>query len=90
MSYLGHKPCVGLEPTTLRLRVWCSTDWANKAESPTGIEPAIFRLEGGRLSRLATETKAETGTRTPTSWLKVKYHYQLDHIGFELFNILPY
>ena len=22
---------MGLEPTTLRLRVWCSTDWANRA-----------------------------------------------------------
>ena len=25
-------PNVGLEPTTLRLRVWCSTDWASRAE----------------------------------------------------------
>ena len=24
-------PNVGLEPTTLRLRVWCSTDWASRA-----------------------------------------------------------
>ena len=23
-------PNVGLEPTTLRLRVWCSTDWASR------------------------------------------------------------
>ena len=26
-------PNVGLEPTTLRLRVWCSTDWASRAMS---------------------------------------------------------
>ena len=24
-------PDMGLEPTTLRLKVWCSTDWANRA-----------------------------------------------------------
>ena len=24
-------PDMGLEPMTLRLKVWCSTDWANRA-----------------------------------------------------------
>ena len=37
-------PNVGLEPTTLRLRVSCSTDWASRAwcketASPTGVCP---------------------------------------------------
>ena len=27
------KPDEGLEPATLRLKVWCSTDWANRAYS---------------------------------------------------------
>ena len=26
-----HPPDEGLEPATLRLKVWCSTDWANRA-----------------------------------------------------------
>ena len=26
-------PDMGLEPMTLRLKVWCSTDWANRAHS---------------------------------------------------------
>ena len=26
-----HTPDEGLEPATLRLKVWCSTDWANRA-----------------------------------------------------------
>ena len=27
----NHTPDEGLEPATLRLKVWCSTDWANRA-----------------------------------------------------------
>ena len=32
-SYIfkNWKPWTGLEPATLRLKVWCSTDWATKA-----------------------------------------------------------
>ena len=26
-----YAPDMGLEPMTLRLKVWCSTDWANRA-----------------------------------------------------------
>ena len=34
LSIYKNKKCApngGLEPTTLRLKVWCSTDWANRA-----------------------------------------------------------
>ena len=30
-DHLKIKPNKGLEPLTLRLKVWCSTDWANRA-----------------------------------------------------------
>ena len=28
---ISQSPDMGLEPMTLRLKVWCSTDWANRA-----------------------------------------------------------
>ena len=28
---MSRSPDMGLEPMTLRLKVWCSTDWANRA-----------------------------------------------------------
>ena len=37
--FIKASPNVGLEPTTLRLRVWCSTDWASRAD-------ALRRLNG--------------------------------------------
>ena len=30
-----YAPHEGLEPATLRLKVWCSTDWANRAPQIT-------------------------------------------------------
>ena len=30
-NFKNWKPWTGLEPATLRLKVWCSTDWATKA-----------------------------------------------------------
>ena len=30
-TYTKSSPSGGLEPTTLRLKVWCSTNWANRA-----------------------------------------------------------
>ena len=44
------KPDAGLEPATARLRVWCSTDWANRAviwvarESDRGWGPLCVQL----------------------------------------------
>ena len=36
-------PDMGLEPMTLRLKVWCSTDWANRAahKQPCGINEDV-------------------------------------------------
>ena len=34
------KPDKGLEPLTLRLKVWCSTDWANRALDTKGRRSA--------------------------------------------------
>ena len=39
-------PNVGLEPTTLRLRVWCSTDWASRAD----VEYRYFTESDQRLA----------------------------------------
>ena len=30
-TYIQSSPNVGFEPTTLRLKVWWSTNWANRA-----------------------------------------------------------
>ena len=31
LTKIVKAPDMGLEPMTLRLKVWCSTDWANRA-----------------------------------------------------------
>ena len=36
-------PDMGLEPMTLRLKVWCSTDWANRAGLQI-ILPSKYRV----------------------------------------------
>ena len=62
---MSKLPPVGLEPTTLRLKVWCSTDWAKGAlwllsavfytvgqtvvSSTAGIEPARFDWKSKRV-----------------------------------------
>ena len=38
-------PNVGLEPTTLRLRVSCSTDWASQAYFPSHILKYVFEKQ---------------------------------------------
>ena len=47
-------PNVGLEPTTLRLKVWCSTNWANRA---TLIEKVFDLMLVSALSKATYKTK---------------------------------
>ena len=49
----GESPNVGLEPTTLRLRVSCSTDWASRAHSflEVGSFPCLLLHKINQLSR---------------------------------------
>ena len=45
MLYKISAPNEGLEPSTLRLKVWCSTDWANRALTNLGVKRySIFCL----------------------------------------------
>ena len=41
---------MGLEPMTLRLKVWCSTDWANRAGLQVNLPSKyLFRFSSERL-----------------------------------------
>ena len=73
----NYTPNVGLEPTTLRLRVSCSTDWASRAggdmcpwlsnrPSITGTEKKMCRTENKWGTRQRCGTRIGTGIGVST------------------------
>ena len=44
-------PNVGLEPTTLRLRVSCSTDWASRADREEMGDPDLYAMSSHCLEK---------------------------------------
>ena len=56
LIYNWGSPDEGLEPATLRLKVWCSTDWANRAHNNN-----LEKYVSNSLSIKQEECKYQTG-----------------------------
>ena len=63
-SLIKASPNVGLEPTTLRLRVWCSTDWASRADM-------LQRLNGLCLKYDVMKQNKTTHTILNGKWIPI-------------------
>ena len=63
-SLIKASPNVGLEPTTLRLRVWCSTDWASRAD-------VLQRLNGLCLKYDVMKQNKTTHTILNGKWIPI-------------------
>ena len=65
--FIKASPNVGLEPTTLRLRVWCSTDWASRAVAMLILNGLCFA--DYVMQRFLLEYEASSSKYSGISWL---------------------
>ena len=74
---------LGIEPRLVRVYKQMCLLYVSLKEPPVGIEPTIFRLEGGRLIHLATEAEcaslenlfSSTGFEPATPGILFEYFY---------------
>ena len=71
-------PTVGLEPTTLRLKVWCSTNWARRAPSSrVGIRDEVKK------NKKAVKSKSSHGMQYLIVFFKIRMKWKHQRSGLE-------
>ena len=71
-------PTVGLEPTTLRLKVWCSTNWARRAPSScVGIRDEVKK------NKKAVKSKSRRCIRYLIVFFKIRMKWKHQSSGLE-------